>query len=81
MDKSQPTALRHNDVIIPPSERKTVSTLLRNDCRWPIGDPLHRDFHFCGKQKLPGFPYCKFHARLGFQVRQLRHRPYAAGER
>jgi len=81
MNKSQPTPLRHNDLIIPLSERKTVVTLLPDDCRWPIGDPLHRDFHFCGKHKLPGFPYCKFHTRLSFRAKQLHYLPYAAGER
>ena len=38
--------------------RKTVATFQRNDCRWPIGDPKHPDFHFCGAPKLPGRPYC-----------------------
>ena len=28
----------------------TVFTLLPGDCRWPIGDPRNRDFHFCGKR-------------------------------
>ena len=81
INMSQPTPLGHDDLLIAPRERKTVSTLLRDDCRWPIGDPQHRDFHFCGKPKMPGFPYCKFHAHLAFQAKQLHYRPYAAGER
>ena len=50
-------------------------TLLPSDCRWPIGDPQHRDFHFCGKEKVTGRPYCEFHMRLGFQLT----RPFRGG--
>lgn len=33
-------------------------------CRWPIGDPQHRDFHFCGKKIVsPLSSYCEPHAR------------------
>jgi hypothetical protein len=51
-------------------DRKTVETLLPGDCRWPIGDPQHHDFHFCGEQKAEGDPYCAVHMRLGFQVKR-----------
>jgi GcrA cell cycle regulator len=47
--------------------RKTVATLERNDCRWPIGDPRQPDFHFCGAPKLPDRPYCEIHWRMAFQ--------------
>ena len=80
-NKSEPTPLRSDSLVVPANRRKTVSTLLSTDCRWPIGDPQHSDFHFCGAHQLAGFPYCEHHARLGFQVRQQRLRPYAAGER
>jgi GcrA cell cycle regulator len=32
------------------------------------------DFHFCGKNKVPGLPYCEFHARRAFQPPQARRR-------
>jgi GcrA cell cycle regulator len=32
------------------------------------------DFHFCGKQKVAGLPYCEFHARRAFQPPQARRR-------
>lgn len=35
-------------------------------CRWPIGDPQDAEFHFCGKEKVPGIPYCEFHGRRAF---------------
>lgn len=55
------------ELAIPPAERQTVVTLEAHHCRWPIGDPRHADFHFCGKNKVTGLPYCEFHARRAFQ--------------
>lgn len=59
------------ELVIPADERKTVATLEANDCRWPIGDPQQADFHFCGKTKVAGLPYCEFHARRAFQPPQV----------
>ena len=46
--------------------------LKHTSCRWPLGDPGHEDFHFCGRDKLDGLPYCTHHARIAFvpQVRK-----------
>lgn len=30
-------------------------------CKWPIGDPLHEDFGFCGNGRQEGKPYCPHH--------------------
>ena len=62
------------ELVIPLAERKTIQTLTENHCRWPIGDPQTSDFHFCGKGKVPGLPYCEFHARRAFQPPQPRRR-------
>jgi GcrA cell cycle regulator len=62
------------ELVIPPSERKYIQTLTECSCRWPIGDPQLSDFHFCGKKKVPGLPYCEFHARRAFQPPQTRRR-------
>lgn len=48
------------------SMTKTMSNLEAGDCRWPIGDPRHEDFHFCGAQKVEGRPYCIEHWQLSF---------------
>ena len=32
------------------------------------------DFHFCGRKKVTGLPYCDFHARRAFQPPQPRRR-------
>ena len=62
------------ELVIPLAERKTIQTLIECSCRWPIGDPQMADFHFCGKNKVPGLPYCEFHARRAFQPPQARRR-------
>ncbi len=62
------------ELVIPLKERKTIQTLTECSCRWPIGDPQLADFHFCGKDKVPGLPYCEFHARRAFQPPQPRRR-------
>ena len=62
------------ELVIPMNERKYIQTLTECCCRWPIGDPQVADFHFCGKNKVPGLPYCEFHARRAFQPPQTRRR-------
>jgi GcrA cell cycle regulator len=62
------------ELVIPPAERKYIQTLTEVCCRWPIGDPQETDFHFCGKRKVTGLPYCEFHARRAYQPPQPRRR-------
>jgi len=62
------------ELVIPLNERKYIQTLTESCCRWPIGDPQLADFHFCGKKKIPGLPYCEVHARRAFQPPQARRR-------
>lgn len=79
--KRPPTPIRTDDITIPLKERKSIATLMADDCRWPFGDPLAPDFHFCGKQKVDGSPYCEFHMRRAFQAARPRtafYRPQAA---
>ena len=47
-----------------------TSLLDLNDriCKWPIGHPGEPDFHFCGDQVNPGFPYCLNHCSLAYQA-------------
>lgn len=35
-------------------------------CRYPHGDPMEADFHFCGARKADGSPYCEAHTRVCF---------------
>lgn len=55
------------EVVIPVKDRKGVLQLEPNDCKWPIGDPREPDFHFCGKGKVTGLPYCEHHVRRAYQ--------------
>jgi GcrA cell cycle regulator len=72
--QAEPFMPSAEELDIPLAERKTIQTLLECHCRWPIGDPQLSDFHFCGKQKVTGLPYCEFHARRAFQPPQARRR-------
>lgn len=37
-------------------------------CRWPVGDPQHEDFGFCGDRTIEGLPYCNEHAKVAYQA-------------
>jgi GcrA cell cycle regulator len=54
---------------------KKLLDLEKNDCRWPIGEPRHPDFHFCSAPQLAGHPYCELHRRMAFQPPRPRHQP------
>ncbi len=41
-------------------------------CKWPMGHPGEADFHFCGDDVNPGFPYCVAHCGLAFQAQMPR---------
>lgn len=60
------------ELVIPMAERRSIQTLEECHCRWPIGDPQDAEFHFCGKAKITGLPYCEFHSRRAFQPPQAR---------
>lgn len=49
------------------AKRKTLLDLESNDCRWPVGEPKHDDFHFCGRPSAAGRPYCQEHWSMAFQ--------------
>lgn len=62
------------ELVIPVAERKTLQALTDQCCRWPIGDPQKEDFHFCGKSKVTGLPYCEYHAKRAYVPAQPRVR-------
>lgn len=45
----------------------TIHSLTERMCRWPIGDPKHDGFRFCGKSAAEDGPYCAEHASLAYQ--------------
>jgi GcrA cell cycle regulator len=60
------------DLPAPEHQRKTVETLEEVSCRWPIGDPQHPEFHFCGAEKVPGSVYCPMHHIRAYQPMAVR---------
>jgi GcrA cell cycle regulator len=44
----------------------TLTDLSSQTCRWPIGDPKHEDFRFCGKAVYTGKPYCAEHCATAY---------------
>jgi GcrA cell cycle regulator len=71
---AEPFVPHFEELDIPVAERKTLQMLTECSCRWPIGDPQLPEFHFCNRNKVPGLPYCEFHARRAFQPPQPRRR-------
>lgn len=62
------------DVVVPISRHLVLTELTERTCKWPIGDPLQDDFHFCGNDAGENAPYCKYHSRLAFQPSVERRR-------
>ncbi len=55
----------------PSAEVASKTSLLDlNDriCRWPMGHPGEPDFHFCGRDANPGYPYCVDHCGVAYQA-------------
>lgn len=71
---AEPLPEATEELFIPLDQRKGVLDLEANDCRWPVGDPQHADFHFCGRPKHAAFVYCEFHARKAYQPPQAMRR-------
>lgn len=55
-----------------PVRGATILSLNERMCKWPVGDPKHADFHFCGKQAQVGLPYCCEHAKIAYQPSKKR---------
>ena len=72
----QPELPAAEELVIPMAARKYIHTLTASCCRWPIGDPKQAGFHFCGKTRAPGLPYCAFHARRAFQLPREQRRTH-----
>jgi GcrA cell cycle regulator len=55
------------NVVVPLAKRLALTELTERTCKWPMGDPLKDDFHFCGAESPDNSPYCKYHGRLAYQ--------------
>jgi GcrA cell cycle regulator len=72
--RSEPVPANGNNVIVPMSRRLELTELTERTCKWPIGDPLNDDFHFCGNESPDNSPYCTYHQRLAYQPSAERRR-------
>ena len=54
------------ELFIPEDKRLNLLQLNEHTCKWPIGDPLSKDFYFCGQHSLDTGPYCEFHSRRAY---------------
>lgn len=55
------------NVVVPISRRLSLTELTERTCKWPVGDPLKEDFHFCGCDSNESSPYCNFHRKMAYQ--------------
>jgi GcrA cell cycle regulator len=62
------------DVVVPISRHLQLVELTERTCKWPNGDPLSDDFHFCGNEAGESGPYCSYHSRIAFQPASERRR-------
>lgn len=65
--EAEPYESTYVEIDVPVADRKSLVDLEKDDCRWPIGDPRHADFHFCNHKKMMGAVYCEHHARVAYQ--------------
>ena len=66
-----------NNTILPTSRRLSLTDLTERTCKWPVGDPMTDEFHFCGCDSQDNSPYCKYHAKLAYQPVNERRRAAA----
>lgn len=68
------TAQEPNILVMPTSRKLSLVQLGERTCRWPVGDPMLADFHFCGNEPREASPYCSYHSKLAFQPASERKR-------
>lgn len=45
---------------------RSVPELTSNQCKWPIGMPGEKGFHFCSDQRKGTSPYCQHHYGIAY---------------
>lgn len=75
--------LQHNETpsepepILSKEERTSVLNLTEHTCKWPVGDPGTKNFHFCGARSKASSPYCETHAAQAYQPTERRRKSKA----
>ena len=52
---------------LPPNQLRKLQGLDETTCRWPLGDPRHDSFCFCGGHAPVEVPYCSAHSSFAYQ--------------
>ncbi|MGC6512634.1 MAG: GcrA family cell cycle regulator [Parvibaculales bacterium] len=63
--------------ILSKEERASVLNLTEHTCKWPVGDPGTKNFHFCGARSKANNPYCETHAAQAYQPTERRRKSKA----
>ena len=63
-----------------PENPKKLEELDESSCKWPVGHPEEKTFHFCGRSSLKDFSYCKLHLLYAYQPKGRREEPTADKE-
>ncbi|MFK7792360.1 MAG: GcrA family cell cycle regulator [Devosiaceae bacterium] len=74
LDQAPAARGRVDLVLVGDSPQLSIQELKEDTCRWPVGDPLLDDFHFCGRSALENQPYCDYHCGVAFQAPNERRR-------
>ena len=69
---------RHSSYVeavnVPEDERRGLIDRLDNQCCFPIGDPLKKDFHYCNRDREYGKSYCAHHGAVMHGKRKAQSR-------
>lgn len=60
----KPLALPPEPPAEPASRPCKLVALTATRCRWPLGDPRHKSFRYCGANKEVEVSYCHAHERI-----------------
>ena len=71
---TEPIGKTHDARAIPEAQRKSLLELRDRDCRFPIGEPGHPGFFFCGALTVATRPYCVHHCRIAYAGIPVRRR-------
>jgi GcrA cell cycle regulator len=73
---AKPRAPKAAELEAPDTTAKvSLMGLTSHTCRWPLGDPLDKDFGFCGHEPRGASPYCAWHAEKAIRPRETRGLP------
>lgn len=58
----------------PEARMLSLLDLQAHECKWPIGDPRHDGFGFCGAKSDNDRPYCRYHGMVAYRPVEVRVR-------